>query len=81
MSQVKIIPGVENKETNAMATLASLLQLEQHESRFEFLVQELHHPIYDFQIQDNVPIQVDFLDDHLTYMVERSGRCSLMDPL
>ena len=32
-----------------MATLASLLQLEQHESRFEFLVEELHHPIYDFQ--------------------------------
>ena len=32
-----------------MATLASLLQLEQHESRFEFLVEELHHPIYDSQ--------------------------------
>ena len=30
-----------------MATLASLLQLEQHESRFEFLVEELHHPIFD----------------------------------
>ena len=32
-----------------MATLASLLQLEQHESRFEFLVEELDHPIYDSQ--------------------------------
>ena len=32
-----------------MDTLASLLQLEQHESRFEFLVEELHHPIYDSQ--------------------------------
>ena len=41
------IPRVENKETNAMDTLASLLQWEQHESRFEFLVEELHHPIYD----------------------------------
>ena len=32
-----------------MATLASLLQLEKHESKFEFLVEELHHPIYDSQ--------------------------------
>lgn len=30
-----------------MATLASLLQLEQHESRFKFLVEELRYPIYD----------------------------------
>ena len=43
------IPRVENKVVDAMATLASLLQLEQHESRFEFLVEELHHPIYDSQ--------------------------------
>lgn len=32
-----------------MATLASLLQLDQHESRFEFLVEELHYPIDDSQ--------------------------------
>ena len=32
-----------------MATLASLLQLEKDESRFELLVEELHHPIYDSQ--------------------------------
>ena len=43
------IPRVENKVANAMATLTSLLQLERHESRFEFLVEELHHPIYDSQ--------------------------------
>lgn len=43
------IPRVENKETNVMAILSSLLQLEQCESRSEFLVKELHHPIYDFQ--------------------------------
>ena len=30
-----------------MATLASFLQLEKHELRFDFLVEELHHPIYD----------------------------------
>ena len=45
----KKIPRVENKVASAMSTLASLLQLEQHESRFEFLVEELHHPIYDSQ--------------------------------
>ena len=43
------IPRVENKVANVMVTLATLLQLEQHESRFEFLVEELHHPIYDSQ--------------------------------
>ena len=30
-----------------MATLSLALQLEKHESIFEFLVEELHHPIYD----------------------------------
>ena len=40
---------MKNKVANAMATLASLLQLEQHESRYEFLVEELHHPICDSQ--------------------------------
>ena len=30
-----------------MATLASILQLQEHESRFEFLVEELHHLAYD----------------------------------
>ena len=30
-----------------MATLASILQLEEHESCFEFLVEELCHPAYD----------------------------------
>ena len=45
----KKIPRVENKVADGMATLVALLQLEQHESRFEFLVEELHHPIYDSQ--------------------------------
>ena len=43
------IPRVENKVVDARATLASFLQLEQHESRVEFLVEELHQPIYDSQ--------------------------------
>ena len=43
------IPRVENKATNSMATLSSFLQLQWHESKFEFLVEELHHPIYDSQ--------------------------------
>ena len=30
-----------------MATLASILQLQEHESSFEFLVEELHYPTYD----------------------------------
>ena len=30
-----------------MATLASILQLEEHESHFEFLVEELHHTAYN----------------------------------
>ena len=30
-----------------MATLASILQLQEHESRFEFLVEELRQPTYD----------------------------------
>ena len=41
------IPQEEYKIVDAMDTHASLLQLEQHESIFEFLVEELHHPIYD----------------------------------
>ena len=43
MSHFKKIPREENKVVDAMATLASLLQLEHYES----LVEELHHPIYD----------------------------------
>ena len=38
-----------------MATLAYILQLEEHESFFEFLVEELHHSTYDS------------LDDHVIY--------------
>ena len=41
------IPRAKNKATDAMATLASILQLEEHESCFEFLVEELRHLAYD----------------------------------
>ena len=41
------IPRAENKVADAMATLASILQLQEHESRFEFLVEELRQPAYD----------------------------------
>ena len=40
------IPRVENK-VDAMATLTSILKLEEYESHFEFLVEELPHPAYD----------------------------------
>ena len=43
------IPKVENEADDVMATLFSLIQLEKHESRFEFLVEELHYPIFDSQ--------------------------------
>ena len=41
------IPRVENKAIDAMATLASILQLQEHESCFEFLVEELCQLAYD----------------------------------
>ena len=41
------IPRGENKAADVMATLASIIQLQEHESWFEFLVEELHHPAYD----------------------------------
>ncbi len=41
------IAKTENKATNAMANLEYILQLQDHESWFEFLVEELHHPTYD----------------------------------
>ena len=40
-----------------MATLASILWLEEHELHIEFLVEELHHPSYDSP------------DDHIIYVV------------
>ena len=40
------IPRVENKVVDAMVTLSSILQLQEHESQFEFLVEELRHPAY-----------------------------------
>ena len=41
------ISRAENKVADAMATLASILQLQEHKSRFEFLVEELGYPNYD----------------------------------
>ena len=41
------IPRAENKVVDAMATLASILQLQENESQFEFLVEELCHRTYD----------------------------------
>lgn len=40
-------PGAKNKAVDAMATLASILQLEEHELRYEFLVEEMCYPAYD----------------------------------
>ena len=41
------IPRAENKVVDAMATLVSILQLEEHIPCFEFLVEELPHLSYD----------------------------------
>lgn len=41
------IPRAEKKATDAMDILASILQLQEHESWFEFQVEELCHPAYD----------------------------------
>lgn len=41
------IPRAENKVADSMATLASILQLQEHESPFEFMVEELRQPAYD----------------------------------
>ena len=41
------IPRAENKTTDAMATLVSILQLEEHKSCFKFLVEELRYPAYN----------------------------------
>ena len=41
------IPRVEKNVVNVVATLSSILQLQEHESQFEFLMEEPPHPTYD----------------------------------
>ena len=41
------IPRIDNKAADAMATLASLLQMLENDLRHEFLVDTLHYPSYD----------------------------------
>ena len=41
------IPRVENKAANAMTTLASILQLQENESCYEFRVNELCNLAYE----------------------------------
>ena len=41
------VPRVDNKAADAMATLASLLQLPENDFRHEFLVDMLHYPAYN----------------------------------
>ena len=41
------VPRADNKAADAMATLASLLQMPENDLRHEFLVDTLHYPTYD----------------------------------
>ena len=41
------VPRADNKAADAMATLASLLQMPENDLRHEFLVDTLHYPAYD----------------------------------
>ena len=41
------VPRADNKAADAMATLASLLQLPENDFRHEFLVDTLHYPAYN----------------------------------
>ena len=41
------VPQADNKATDVMATLASLLQMPENDLRHEFLVDTLHYPTYD----------------------------------
>lgn len=41
------IPRLNNKEADTMATIASLLQIPEQQSRYEFLVEQLFSPAYD----------------------------------
>ena len=41
------IPRQENKAVDAMATIASLLDIEETKARFEFLVEPVSYPSYD----------------------------------
>ena len=41
------IPRTDNKAADAMATLASLLQMPENDLWHEFLVDTLHYPAYD----------------------------------
>lgn len=41
------IPRNDNKAANAMATLASLLQTQENQERFEFLVEEFFYPAHN----------------------------------
>jgi len=41
------IPRIENKAADAMATIASFLEIPENESRYEFLVESIQQPAYD----------------------------------
>lgn len=43
----QLIPRSTNRTTDAMATLASIPQLQESEFCYEFLVEELHYPTFD----------------------------------
>lgn len=41
------ISRIDNKAANAMATIASMLQLSENQRRYKFLVEQLFSPTYD----------------------------------
>ena len=67
------IHRAKNKDVNGMDTLASILQLQEHELQFEFLVEELRHPAYDSS--DNQVIFIIVGHDYYCYVVIFSYLC------
>ena len=61
-----------------MATLASILQLQEHESWIDFLVEELHHPTYGFP--NNQVISTIIGHDSSLYAVIFSYLCDQVIP-
>jgi hypothetical protein len=45
--QFSQIPRIDNKDVDAMATIASMLQLSKNQNQYEFLVQQFFSPTYD----------------------------------
>jgi len=54
------IPRIENKAPDAMATIASLLEIPEYESWYEFLVETIQQPAYDLLETHSICLLVGF---------------------